>query len=644
MEKKEEGRVLIKKPKTKIKKSDNLNIQKPNNLSIFKDIFPIMPLIVLVFFLPFIIRLKLIPLEGVFYDYWTGQEASTDFFTYYKQIFIYLITVWFLIHTFFFVKKVKRTKAYYFLGAYALLVVLSTVFSDFPNISLYGFVERKEGMWIVLCYIALTFSAINLVNTKRQREALIYSFAASGALISLIGIFQYIGMDIFASERIKAIIIPSEILSRVEEFNITLGEKYAYSVFYNPNYLGGYLSLYAPLMIGMAVHKKGALEKIVFSILFALSLIALFASRSEAGVIGFIVGSSLLILTFIIKRTYNNKNDKIQKKIIIPSVIYIVVALIVLPILLSFVPIEQNPLERIKKEALQMLNSDKSEIDYKAVGPINDIKRINNSEIEIVFGNIPVKLEGSDTEIRILNDSNSVVFSGKTAQITKNEYIHLTELSRFYEAYIMVEKTSEDDIYGIQLYFPKSILTLYFLYERDALYIADSSYRKLDIDKDLELSPYIGFEGKGNIGTGRGYIWSRSLPIVFENLIIGTGQDTFIVQFPQYDIFSKQVETGRYSIWMLTDKPHSLYLQIAIHSGLLSMLILLAGFALLMYRSFRLSMHEDNMAFIINAALIGFMVSSLFNDSILAITPIVYVLLGLNIAYILNQNNEKAVK
>ena len=195
------------------KKDSNLRIN--NHENIWFDIFKILPLLFIVGILPFVIRLKLIPLEGPFYEFWNGEKINADFFTYYKQIFIYVIATWALLHTFFLTKKIKFTKAYYFMGGYAILVILSTVFSKYPQIALNGFVERKEGMWIILCYLLLMFATINLVETEKQIKAIIYTLGISGAVISVISIFQYYGMDIFSTEFAKNFMISKDIQAQI---------------------------------------------------------------------------------------------------------------------------------------------------------------------------------------------------------------------------------------------------------------------------------------------------------------------------------------------------------------------------------------------------------------------------------------------
>ena len=130
---------------------------------------------------------------------------------------------------------------------------------------------------------------------------------------------------------------------------------------------------------------------------------------------------------------------------------------------------------------------------------------------------------------------------------------------------------------------------------------------------------------------------------MFDNIVIGTGQDTFITEFPRYDIYGKQAELSLYNMWTLTDKPHNTYIQIGIQSGLLSLIIVLAGLLILLYKSFKNVIFDDEyLDFnIISFGILGFMISSIFNDSIIAITPIVYILLGINVVGLIKTKNKK---
>ena len=409
-----EVKLLAKLSTRKTNISEN-KVMKKNSMNLNFEIYKILPLLFVVGILPFVIRLKLITLEGPFYEFWNGEKINADFFTYYKQIFIYVVTLWALFHTFLFTKKIKFTKAYYFMGAYALLVILSTLFSKYPQIALHGFNERKEGMWIVLCYLSLMFSTINLVETEKQIKAIIYTLGISGAVISIISIFQYFGMDIFNTEFAKDFMISKEIQSQVKEFKIQFGEKYSYGVFYNPNYLGGYISFYAPLMLSYAIISKNMKEKVLFAVFFILSIFALYGSRSEAGVLGTVGAIGVLILVLVARYILKDKPEEEHKKLLLTRFVPILLVLIMIPVSLSYIPISENPLTRIRTEAVALFQpSDLKGKDYKEIGPINDIKQIDEQTIELkIYGKVTRLNVDKDMNLSLNDDNEKLLFNLK---------------------------------------------------------------------------------------------------------------------------------------------------------------------------------------------------------------------------------------
>lgn len=642
MSKSDKHKTKLDSEKKSINKKSYTNINNSENKLL--EIFKILPLLLIVGILPFVIRLKLIPLQGPFYEFWNGEKINSDFFTYYKQIFIYIVTVWALLHTFLFTKKIKFTKAYYFMGAYAVLVILSTIFSKYPQIALHGFVERREGMWIILCYLLLMFSAINLVETEKQIKAIIYTLGISGAVISIISIFQYFGMDIFTTEFAKNFMISKEIQAQIKNFTIQFGEKYSYGVFYNPNYLGGYISFYAPLMLSFAIISKNVKEKVLFAVFFILSIFALYGSRSEAGVLGTAGAIGLLILVLVARYILKDKPEEEHKKLLLTRFVPILLALIMLPLSLSYIPISENPLTRIRTEAVALFQpSDLKGKDYKEIGPINDIKQIDEQTIKVVVNDKATYINTDEnSNLYVKNDKNNIIWTNENIEREDKNY----KLDRLtdYDAYIFIKKGSEESTYGAVYYLRTYSGQLFFLINNGKIDITNSSYKSLNINKDLSVAKHMGFKGLGKLASNRGYIWSRSIPLVLDSTVLGKGQDTFIINFPQNDIFAKQVETSLFDLWTLTDKPHNLFIQIGIHSGLMSLITIIVGMIILIIISIkRFIFCIEHITFIsIFISIFGFILSSIFNDSILAITPIVYILLGMNLSGIIKTKIIKA--
>jgi O-antigen ligase len=158
-----------------------------------------------------------------------------------------------------------------------------------------------------------------------------------------------------------------------------------------------------------------------------------------------------------------------------------------------------------------------------------------------------------------------------------------------------------------------------------------------------EEAPTIGFQGKEKLGSARGYIWSRSLPILLHSLFIGQGPDTFFAVFPQGDLLGKLYAYN--TTQMIVDKPHNLYLQISINEGgiaLIAFLVMMLAYCIDSFKLYALR-KEYNVQQAIGAAIalaiIGYLGAGFFNDSIVSVAPIFWVLFGTGIA--VNLHNKK---
>jgi len=135
-------------------------------------------------------------------------------------------------------------------------------------------------------------------------------------------------------------------------------------------------------------------------------------------------------------------------------------------------------------------------------------------------------------------------------------------------------------------------------------------------------------------GSGRLYIWQKTIELIKERPILGYGLDTIPYYFPQNDIM-KVAGLGTYN--QVVDKPHCFYLQLAYGCGLIALLALLGLFVLFLYNGLRFAwqaVSDEKGAFI--AAIVVFFVAFalqwLFNDSIIGTSPMFWVLTGVGVA------------
>ena len=155
----------------------------------------------------------------------------------------------------------------------------------------------------------------------------------------------------------------------------------------------------------------------------------------------------------------------------------------------------------------------------------------------------------------------------------------------------------------------------------------------------LEVStpPSAIFTNYTKLATNRGYIWSRTIPLLAQTLILGTGPDTFVTVFPQYDYVGR-LNSGYSTIDIFT-KPHNLYLQIAVQTGVLSLLCVMAFYILYFIKSIKLYStisYKENLFLHFSGlgiflGIFSYMIAGFANDSMIVLSPVFWILLGIGV-------------
>jgi hypothetical protein len=180
-------------------------------------------------------------------------------------------------------------------------------------------------------------------------------------------------------------------------------------------------------------------------------------------------------------------------------------------------------------------------------------------------------------------------------------------------------------------------VTMVFAISTDGTVIPVSrALQVVDLGKKVD---YIGFEGMEYFASGRGYIWSRSLPVALGYPIVGAGPDAFSLVFPQNDVQGKMRYMG--NPYMVVDKPHNMYLQLAVNTGVLSLAAYLAIIVLFLKDAFPQAAlgeapGEQTWAYALRfgsvAGVCGYMFAALSTDSTVSVSPIFWIALGLGFA------------
>lgn len=583
-----------------------------------KEVY-LLPMIIALAVVPLIVRLKLISLSDEIYLLWNGKDINPDFFSYYKGIFLIVNGVIAALIYFLTMKRescirIKEQKKYYIAaGSFLLLMLLSSLLSDYRYLSLSGSPDRYEGIYVWMAYIGIFWYAMNYPAEEKSNKILIYAIYLMLLLMSLIGLSQYIGRDIFKLDFVQNLIIPSEYKKYQASMTVAeYGVKSIYGTSYHYNYIGSFTAMIFGFSLILALFYRDPKVRLCSVVAAILSLLLLLGSSARSGVIGLVVVLLVLGLFFFRKAVRSKK-----------AILGILTTLILL-IALLVLPQSREVLYRLPSlgEDIKSVFTPSSETDYR--------DQIELQGVDVKQQSLWIRTKSETLEYRYL-ENRFYDELGKEVSMQQEE-TNTYRLDAPYQEYRI--STMEDKVRqakylrimkdsGIQLYFKES---------QGQLSIINPN----GMEVVLEEAESIGFKGKEKLGSARGYIWSRTLPLLKKALVLGYGSDTFLAIFPQGDVYAKLYVYGH--MWTVVDKPHNLFLQIAVNSGVLSLLIFLTLIGMLavsMYRRYAAKKErfssEDALTIACFMGVVGYLSAGFFNDSVVSVAPIFWVLLGMNI-------------
>jgi len=585
-----------------------------------------LPLIVFTAFVIFITRAfdYSMPLDQFF---WSTGNYYTDFFSYGKMIAILICGaiafLMLLFRAFTQSLTIKRTAIYIPMAVYTFFVIVSYAFSEYKELSLLGAMDRFEGTLVLLSYMVLLFFAINSINTEKNVKLIVYALAVSSALLSLLGISQATGHDFFRTDIGKMIITPPSYWDRLDELIFTFKGGEIYQTVYNINYVSFYLTLLLPAFGLLFIHSvmKGKGEKpafkIIWGLLFALCLYNLIGSQSSGGFLGMgvVVLAALILLN---KRILNWWK---------PVAMLLVMTLAIGAITFDrWQPELSQAVEgTVASGALALTEGEmpeKSYIDYMEVSP-----KMYDISLSINGNPLSIRLHPEDDFLPTAYDGDSVILDFAVFNEETGQYY--IDDDRFNMCMVTGDTDERDNKF---LILTTDKQEWHFLIADDGLFYINSIGRLADIKR----AAAIGFADNQGFGSGRGYIWSRTFPMMIDTIFIGNGADTFNIYFPQNDYVGKY--NADWKIGILIDKPHNMYMGIAVGTGGVSLLAFLTLLALYFIQSVRIYRRRDYSGFAdytglgIFLGILGFVAAGFVNDSTVSVMPMFYGLLGTGIA------------
>lgn len=568
--------------------------------------------------IPIVIAMAVIPLIVYYYEFeahlsmmswYIESDLTGDMFNYYKMEFLTALAglmIALIIVGFALSKKYYFNRAMIPLAIYALFIILSTIFSDYQYFSLNGMDNHFETVYVLLSYCLLTAYSFWFSSSEKNIKFIIYGWIIGIAVMGLVGMFQISGHDLFATEFGKNLILSKD-MQEIKNIEFTFKKGMVYLTLYNPNYVGFYAVLTIPVLSALFIFVKNKFVKMILFLLNGVIFLCLMGSGARNGMIALLC--ALLFMLVIFRKSLKSK--WLGFLISYVSMIVIFVAFNALNGGMVTERLEEGfDVEADTSEALESIETNED----------NVIITYNGNELVL-----SADLYESGYQVNVRDKDGNDIDKDKLETETisyelKDERFPFT-----------ISIGTVGGYYG----FAVDIEGKTWCFSNQTEYKGYYFYTPYGKFSKIEVADSAVFTNYSKLASGRGYLWARTIPLLKDYALIGSGPDTFTVVFPQKDyVAASKMGYDK----MTVTKPHDLYLQIGTQTGVVSLIAFLT--LNLLYLLECLKVYWKNradsfleyigMAFMI--AIIGYLISGIINDSTITVAPIYWCMMGIGLA------------
>lgn len=167
----------------------------------------------------------------------------------------------------------------------------------------------------------------------------------------------------------------------------------------------------------------------------------------------------------------------------------------------------------------------------------------------------------------------------------------------------------------------------YEFYLVDKAYASENSF-------ELPILP----KSAVSAGSGRTYIWDKTLDLLKDRPIWGYGLDSLMYNFPHYNIDAR---AGLGTEATITDKPHNTYIGVLYGTGILGFIsLIIISFTVTLGTVVKLFKKNKLQYFTFAIASLAYFIQAMFNDSLPGTTTVVFVFIGIMYALIYSEKEE----
>lgn len=551
----------------------------------FRDL--LIPILLILCIMPFVVYLAEYDFGYGKYTWHSDYSIAQDLYAYYRSYFFVIVAIFGAIVMFFYLAlyadKRKNVKIFIPLVVYMLMVILSTICSVNKSASLSGNYYQFQSMFVLLGYVIMCFYSYQIMEKEQDYKCIFHGILIVFAVLAIVGIFQLFKMDLLNFRWAQRLIMSKE------QYDVYGGElqtiftgNNVFLTLFNPNYAGVYLTMVIGVMGVMAYSETRKKQKIWYILITLMAFVFMWYTYSRATLISVTVG--LVVFLLLLGKKNIHKGVKYAILVIFSLLIVLIIA--------------------------DGWNG------FKYMSRMVDMKKDGNLE-SILTKKDGVYVTYDETTYQLCMEEERI--------IVYDEKEGLVNLSFSEDAIVTLIFWEEEPLMYLQI----GKYEFAFGFNSDGYYYYTENGKN---DQLVEIKK-VDFHGLEYLGSGRLYIWSRTIPLLSKYLLIGSGPDTFAEVFPQNDYVGKVVyaDTGT----RIMERPHNDFLSHWVQTGGLSLLSLLAFNICFIRKCFKkfqksnLDSWKERLGCGCFIGCICYFVSCIFNDGTLYTSPIFWVFAGI---------------
>ncbi len=619
-----------------------------------KDINRLLPMLIALCLIPFVILTKDYQTEFSEFVWFNMTEiAQIDSFEHAKSICVVVMgvsaAIVILISEWLNYKQKKRlfencdVKILVLCAVYFIMVIISAVCSSYPNLAFTGGgYGQWQTMWVLLANVLLFLYAYRFVDSENQVSVVIKCLMVTVGLLALIGVMQTTGHNPLSWDWVQKIITSK---SDVNGITFKEGISNVIITFSNPNYVGPFVALVIPIVaafVAIRASKENgrAMACRIAGIAIIIGLIiSLFGSSSSAGAIAVMTGAAAAVILILVNALTKEAGEREREEgsgkrrktgvIIGAAVAFVLVA----GIGVSRTAFFKNTVNKVlqgsedTRNIASIVNSDKG----------LEVTLRNGEEFVLT----PTYAEGQNVSFQAYDADQKEIPVEWSAQnsrfVLKDERFQMVTLG-------VANFNVDNQVYpGFRFYDTPNQIEWIFMYKDNdwQYYTPFGKFTKLH-----EVESF-GFKDYQNIANRRGFIWSRTIPLMKTYWFKGIGPNAFIIAFPNDDFVGSKRVGGNTT---LVDKPHNAFLQIYIQTGGISAIAYAGLWILYICGSVRLFWRRkhftdtEKIGFGLMIGIFSFAVAGLTNDTVVGSQNMYWILLGTGFAVnrVIHKSREAA--